>query len=162
MSRWIMTLSAVLLFLGCNAMPKTWELPMNSASADFAEALDQFVASGDPASLRLVAEKDVQGEWGMRAEAIVKLNEKHYRLSQEVDGLTKEVDSLNREIAGLTKEVDSLNEKLGTQQDQLKKKEQQLSRTQESKALLSRDNEILEVTLERLRQALIDLEQRTQ
>jgi chromosome segregation ATPase len=128
---------------------------VNRASENFAQGLDQYIASGDPTLLRLVAEQDVLGEWGMRADAILKLNEKIVSLKKEIVGLNKEVDNLNKEIAGL-------NQKLENQQDQLKIKEQQLSRTQETKQLLSRDNEILEVTLERLRQALIDLEKREQ
>jgi chromosome segregation ATPase len=121
------------------------ESVVSDGSDGFANGLDQFITTGDLTSLRLVAEKDVLGEWGMRAEAIVKLHEKNA--------------TLNKEVAGLNKEIATLNEILGNQQAQLKKKEEQLSHTQETKELLTRDNEILEVTLERLRQAMVDLEQ---
>lgn len=162
MSCWNLIFLVAILLTGCSSIPPTWDLPENRTSDTFAKGLDQYISSGDPTSLRLLAEKDVQGEWGLRANAILKLNEKNAGLNQDVAGLNKEVAGLNKEIAGLNKEIDSLNQKLGNQQVQLQKKEQQLSRTQETKELLSRDNEILEVTLERLRQALSDLEQREQ
>ncbi|MGW8313565.1 MAG: hypothetical protein ACWGOL_10075 [Desulfuromonadales bacterium] len=175
MYHWILQLLIVLLLAGCSNIPlfseskdTRQEMPTKAApfkasdvtadeassySSDrFAEGLDQYLATGDPTSLRIAAEKDVGGVWGARAEAIIHLDEK-------IDGLNNKITGLNTKIAGLNAEIDGLNKKLEKQQAQLENKEKLLTHSLETKELLSRDNEILEVTLERLRQALSDLQQ---
>jgi methyl-accepting chemotaxis protein len=171
----ILQLLIVLLLAGCGNIPlfseskdmrkempsgvapvKVLDPTTNTApdySSDrFAEGLDNYLATGDLTSLRIAAEKDVGGAWGARAEAMIRLDEK-------IDGLNHKITGLNDKIAGLNEEIDGLNKKLEKQQAQLENKEKLLTHSLETKELLSRDNEILEVTLERLRQALSDLQQ---
>jgi len=150
----ILPLLIVLLLAGCSPPPE-WKLPINSPSdrSDrFAQGMDQFLATGDLTALRITAEKDVGGEWGARAEAVI-------RLDEQIVQLNHKIAALNKQITGLNDDIDSLTGKLEKQQAQLQNKEKQLSQSLETKELLSRDNEILEVTLERLRRALIEIGQ---
>jgi valyl-tRNA synthetase len=169
----ILQLLIVSLLAGCSNLPlfsdskdvcegipagvpvQTSDVAPDSSSIRFAEGLDQYLATGDLTFLRIAAEKDVSGAWGARAEAIIHLDEK-------IDGLNHKITGLNQKTAGLNEEIEDLNKKLETQQAQLESKEKLLTHSLETKKLLSRDNEILEVTLERLKQALSDLQQSDQ
>jgi phenylalanyl-tRNA synthetase alpha subunit len=128
------------------------DMPVNSASDRFAEGMDQYLATGDLSFLRNAAEKDVGGEWGRRAETVIQLDE-------QVAELNRKIALLSRQVKDLNDDIDSLTGKLEKQQAQLQNKEKQLTQSIETKELLSRDNQILEVTLERLRRALVEVGQ---
>ncbi len=134
LSRWFFLLLMCLSLTGCS-------LPMfNMAAANeaelFAQGLDQYIASGELTTLKRLPQQYPQGEWRIKAAAIIDMVKQQRQL-----------------------------------QAQLEKKDQQLALCQSDKDLanckkeqdaLVQDNQMLEETLKRLKEVLIDTEKRTE
>jgi hypothetical protein len=123
-TRWFYPLLVGLVLTGCSSLPM-----LNVAGTEetklFAQGLDQYIESGDLATLKLLPQQYPQGEWRTKAEGLIEMAERQQkaRLQQEA-----------RELGQCKTENDALVE----------------------------DNQILEVTLERLKQVLIDMELRAE
>lgn len=122
--RWCLRLLVCLVITGCSSMPML-NTPAAEEKALFAQGLDQYLASGELATLTLLVEKYPQGEWSTRAKGLIELAKQQQQ-----------------------------------QHGQLQKKEQQLAHCRTEKNALAADNQTLEVTLDRLKQVLIDTELR--
>ena len=138
MTRWFSLLLACLMLAGCSlplqdvpvteeVVPEIIEIEETKETELFARGLDQYIASGDLTTLKLLPQQYPQGEWRTKAEGIIDIAEQQRQ-----------------------------------QQVRLEKKEKSLDHCQKEKAFLAQDNKILEVTLERLKQVLIDMELRTE
>ncbi len=100
----------------------------------FANGLDQYIESRDLTILKLLPQQYPQGKWRTRAEGIINIAEQHQQQQQQQQ----------------------------QQQTQLEKTDKELVHSQREKEFLFQDNIILEVTLERLKQVLIDMELRVE
>jgi hypothetical protein len=129
-TRWFYPLLVGLVLTGCSNLPM-----LNVAGTEetklFAQGLDQYIESGDLATLKLLPQQYPQGEWRTKAKGLIEMAERQQkaRLQQETQ-LQQEA----RELGQCKTENDALVE----------------------------DNQILEVTLERLKQVLIDMELRAE
>ncbi len=163
--RWFSLLLACLMLAGCNLpMPGT-PIPDKQESEEtklFAQGLDQYIKSRDLATLKLLPLQYPQGEWRTRAEGIIDIAEQ--QMAQQ-----KYLEMQNEELIKIQKQQEKKNEELAKiqkqheqQQVRLEKKDEELAHTQQEKEVLFQDNKILEVTLERLKQVLIDMELRAE
>jgi len=147
-TRWCLWLLCCSVVSGCSNLSELLHMPAaNEAdlstqkeTEQFAQGLDQYLASGDLSTLRQLSKTYPQGAWRPRAEGLIKIAERQ----QEQEARLKEnkVKNILQNAA------------------ELKKKDQQLASCETEKAFLVKDNQMLEVTLERLKQVLIDVETR--
>ena len=123
-TRWLCALQVCLVLTGCSSLSM-----LHKAGAEerelFAQGLDQYFASGELTTLKLLPQQYPQGEWRTRAEAIIDM-----------------VEWQQQQKARLQQETG------------------ELARCKAEKNALVADNQILQVTLERLKQVLIDMELR--
>ena len=115
-----------LVLAGCSSLPM-----LNISGAEeselFAQGLDQYIASGELTTLKLLPQRYPQGEWRTRAEGLIGMAERQQQ-----------------------------------QKARLQQETQELAQCKTEKDALVEDNQILEVTLERLKQVLIDMELRAE
>lgn len=176
--RWFSLLLVCLMLAGCNRpmvdmplvdMPMV-DMPMQNRQESeetklFAQGLDQYIEYRDLTALKLLPQQYPQGEWRTRAEGIIDIAEQ--QMAQQ-----KSLDEKNAELAKIQKQQELLDKKNAElakiqkqhdqQQARLEKKDEELAHTLQEKEVLFQDNKILEVTLERLKQVLIDMELRTE
>ena len=139
MIRWFSPLLVCLMLAGCS-LPA----PDSSTTEEaefFAQGMDQYIKSGELATLKVLPQLYPHGEWRARAEAIIS---------------TAETSSDAKEQQRL---LQNQQKKLQGQQKKINK---ELAQCRQGKEFLFQDNKILEVTLERLKQVLIDMELRAE
>lgn len=128
MIRWSCLMTLCLVLTGCSLAV------LNPSVAEetelFARGLDQYTASGDLTTLKEVPQRYPAGEWRSRAETVIALAEQQRAAQARRDKAEKELAQCQQELSRGTQEKDDL----------------------------ARDNQMLEVTLERLKQVLIDME----
>jgi hypothetical protein len=113
------------------------DVPAEKEAELFGQGLDHYLESGDLNTLNLLQKAYPHGDWWLRAEGVIEMAKRQ----QEQEAQLKETKVKAAE---------------------LKKKDQQLSSCQSEKAFLVKDNQMLEVTLERLKNVLIDEETRVE
>lgn len=171
-SRIIRRLSPLLVCLvlsGCTNL-HLMNLSATEESKVFAHGLDQYIKSRDLTTLKLLPKDYPPGEWRTRAEGLIEIAEQNKLFAQGVDQYIKSRKLTTLKL--LTKQYPKgewraraeglidIAEQQQQQQDRLEKKQKELAHTQQEKEVLFEDNKILEVTLERLKQVLIDMELR--
>jgi hypothetical protein len=137
MVRWFSPLLVCLVLAGCNMpMPD----PSTTEEAEFfAQGMDQYIKSGELATLKVLPQLYPHGEWRARADAIINASE-----------MINDAEEQQRLLQNRQKKL----------QDQQEKFNKELAQCRQGKEFLFQDNKILEVTLERLKQVLIDMELR--
>jgi flagellar motor protein MotB len=144
MIRWFSPLLVCLVLAGCSLPaldPSTTE-----EAAFFAQGMDQYIKSGELATLKVLPQIYPHGEWRARAEAIISTSE-----------TSSDAEKQQRLLQNQQKKLQEQQKKL---QEQQKKINKELTQCRQGKEFLFQDNKILEVTLERLKQVLIDMELR--
>ncbi len=136
----------------------------------FAQGVDLYIKSRKLTTLKLLTQKYPEGEWRANAEGLIEIDEQDKLFAQGVDLYIKSSKLTTLKL--LTKKYPKgewraraeglidIAEQHQQQQDRLEKQHQELAHTQQEKEVLFEDNKILEVTLERLKQVLIDMELR--
>ena len=144
MIRWLSPLLVCLVLAGCNMpMPD----PSTTEEAEFfAQGMDQYIKSGELATLKVLPQLYPQGEWRARAEIVI-------NIAETISDAAEQQQLLQDQQAKLQAQ----QEKLQAQQEKINK---ELAQCRQGKEFLFQDNKILEVTLERLKQVLIDMELR--
>jgi flagellar motor protein MotB len=144
MVRWFSPLLVCLVLAGCNMpMPD----PSTTEEAEFfAQGMDQYIKSGELATLKVLPQLYPHGEWRARAETIINASE-----------MINDAEEQQRQLQNQQKKLQNQQKKL---QDQQEKVNKELAQCRQGKEFLFQDRKILEVTLERLKQVLIDMELR--
>ncbi len=167
--RWLSPLLVCLVLNGCSNLPML-NLSTTEETRVFAHGLDQYIKSRDLTTLKLLPKDYPPGEWRTRAEGLIDIAEQNKLFAQGVDQYIKSGKLTTLKL--LTKNYPQgewrtraeglidIAEEQQQQQDRLEKKKQELANTQQEKEVLFEDNKILEVTLDRLKQVLIDMELR--
>ena len=170
MMRWFTPLLVFLVLAGCNnlRMLKMVKVPTSDETELFAQGLDQYIESRDLTTLKLLPQQYPQGEWRTSAEGIIGIAEQTEFFAQ---GLDLYIESRDLRILKLlplqypqgewrmsAEGIIGIAEQKQQQQDQLEKKTRELTHSQQEKEFLFKDNKILEVTLERLKQVMFDIE----
>ena len=139
MIRWFSPLLVFLVLAGCSLPALD---PSTTEEAEFfAQGMDQYIKSGELATLKVLPQLYPHGEWRARAEAIISTSEANSDAEEQQRLLQKQQKKL---------------------QGQQKKISKELAQCRQGKEFLFQDNKILEVTLERLKQVLIDMELRAE
>ena len=138
----------------------------------FAQGLDQYIESRDLTTLKLLPQQYPQGEWRTRAEGIIGIAEQTEFFAQGLDLYIESRDLTTLKLLPQqyprgewrtsAEGIIAIAEQQKQQQDRLKKKTRELTHVQQEKEFLFEDNKILEVTLERLKQVMIDMELRAE
>ncbi|NOR49968.1 MAG: hypothetical protein GQ530_02900 [Desulfuromonadales bacterium] len=137
MIRWFSPLLVCLVLAGC-ILPTL--KPSTTEEAEFfAQGMDQYIKSGDLATLKVLPQLYPQGEWRVRAEIVI-------NTAETISDAAEQQQLLQDQQA-----------KLHAQQEKNKK---ELAQCRQEKEFIFQDSKILEVTLERLKQVLIDMELR--
>ena len=138
-TRWSFLLLTCIVLSGC-ALPL---LNMSAAKETklFALGLDQYIASGDLATLEQLPQQYPQGEWRTKAEIIIEM----VALQRQQQG---QLEQKGKDLADCQAPEDPT--------DCLAPEE--LANCQEDKKALAQDNLMLEETLKRLKDVLIDTE----
>ncbi|MBE0577224.1 MAG: hypothetical protein IH613_15165 [Desulfuromonadales bacterium] len=169
--RWFSPLLVYLMLSGCSSLPML-TMPTSEETKLFAQGMDQYIESRDLTTLKLLPQKYPRGEWRDRAEGIIDIAEETELFAKGVDQYIKSRDlktlkqlpkkypqgEWRDRAAGIT----DIAEQQRQQQNSLAKKREELAHTLQEKEVLFEDNKILEVTLERLKQVLIDMELRAE
>ena len=163
--RWFSLLLACLILTGCN-LPML-DMPMlNSQKSEetklFEQGLDQYIKTRDLTTLKRLPEEYPQGEWRTRAEGIVDIAERQIAQQKYLELQNEELIKIQKQQEKKNEEFTKIQKQKEQQQARLEKKDEELAQTQQEKEVLFQDNKILEVTLERLKQVLIDMELRTE
>ena len=137
MIRWFSPLLVCLVLAGC-ILP-TPEPSTTEEAEFFAQGMDQYIKSGDLATLKVLPQLYPQGEWRARAETVINTAET---------------------ISDAAEQQQLLQDQQAKLQAQQEKNSKELAQCRKGKEFLFQDNKILEVTLERLKQVLIDMELR--
>lgn len=135
---WAILVLAGFVLSGCS-LP-IMNLTQTGETKFFADSLDQIIESGDLRSMKRLPELYPKGEWRARAEYIIALAETNTKMSESSADLLK------------------LHKKL---EAQLAQKDKDLAASQLETEHVRQDNEMLEATLVRLKELLIDMEQRS-
>ncbi len=144
MVRWFSPFLVCLVLASCN-MPMPG--PSTTEEAEFfAQGMDQYIKSGELATLKVLPQLYPHGEWRVRAEAIINASE-----------MIDDAEEQQRLLQNQQKKLQNQQKKLQNQQEKFSK---ELTQCRQGKEFLFQDNKILEVTLERLKQVLIDMELR--
>lgn len=143
------------------------DMPMlNSQKSEetklFAQGLDQYIKTHDLTILKRLPEEYPQGEWRTRAEGIVDIAERQIAQQKYLEMQNEELIKIQKQQEKKNEELSKVQKQKEQQQARLEKKDEELAQTQQEKEVLFQDNKILEVTLERLKQVLIDMELRTE
>jgi len=148
---WCLWLLCCSVVSGCSGISESiseiLHLPASNEAELFGQGLDQYLESGDLNTLNLLPEAYPQGDWRLRAEGIIAM----VKRQQEEEAQLKKIEVKAAELKAAELKA-----------AELKKKDQQLSSCESEKAFLVKDNQMLEVTLERLKQVLIDVETRVE
>jgi hypothetical protein len=144
MIRWFSPLLVCLVLAGC-ILP-TPEPSTTEEAEFFAQGMDQYIKSGDLATLKVLPQLYPQGEWRVRAEIVINTAETISDAAEQQQLLQAQQAKLQAQQA-----------KLQAQQEKNKK---ELAQCRQEKEFIFQDSKILEVTLERLKQVLIDMELR--
>ncbi|MDT8443237.1 MAG: hypothetical protein RQ722_03000 [Desulfuromonadales bacterium] len=167
--RWFFPLLVSLVLSSCSNLPML-NLSTTEEAKVFAHGLDQYLKSRDLTTLKLLPKDYPPGEWRTRAEGLIDIAEQNKLFAQGVDQYIKSRKLTTLKL--LTKQYPQgewrtraeglidIAEQQQQQQDRLEKQQQELAHTLQEKEVLFEDNKILEVTLERLKQVLIDMELR--
>ena len=139
MIRWFSPLLVCLVLAGC-ILP-TPEPSTTEEAEFFAQGMDQYIKSGDLATLKVLPQLYPQGEWRARAETVINTAET---------------------ISDAAEQQQLLQDQQAKLQAQQEKNSKELAQCRQGKEFLFQDNKILEVTLERLKQVLIDMELRAE
>ena len=152
---WCLWLLCCFAVSGCSSMSAILDVPAAKEAELFGQGFDQYLESGDLNALNLLQKAYPQGDWWLRAEGVIEMAKRQ----QEQEAQLKEIKI---KAAELKKKDQQLSSCQSEKAAELKKKDQQLSSCQSEKAFLVKDNQMLEVTLERLKQVLIDVETRVE
>ncbi|WP_020677537.1 hypothetical protein [Geopsychrobacter electrodiphilus] len=133
-ARWCIVSLTFLLLAGCSLpalnMPGTQETEL------FAQGLDQLLASGDLTTLNQLLQQYPQGEWQTKAAGLITMVKKQKQLQEQQQAL---LEKQEQKLASL-------------------KDNKALAVCQQQKDALAQDNQVLEKTLKRLKEVLIDTE----
>jgi len=154
-----------LVLAGCS-LPML-DMPMQSSQKSeetklFAQGLDQYIKTRNLTTLKRLPEEYPQGEWRARAEGIVDIAERQIAQQKYLEMQNEELIKIQKQQEMKNKEFTKIQRQKEQQQARLEKKDEELAQTQQEKEVLFQDNKILEVTLERLKQVLIDMELRAE
>jgi hypothetical protein len=143
------------------------DMPMlNSQKSEetelFAQGLDQYIKTRNLTTLKRLPEEYPQGEWRTRSEGIVDIAERQIAQQKYLEMQNEELIKIQKQQEMKNQEFAKIQKQKEQQQARLEKKDEELAQTQQEKEVLFQDNKILEVTLERLKQVLIDMELRTE
>jgi hypothetical protein len=153
---WCLWLLCCFVVSGCSSMSAILDAPAAKEAELFGQGLDHYLESGDLNTFNLLQKAYPQGDWWLRAEGVIEMAKRQ----QEQEAQLKEtkVKAAELKAAELKKKDQQLSSCQSEKAAELKKKDQQLSSGQWEKDFLVKDNQMLEVTLERLKQVLIDVE----
>jgi len=135
---WAILVLTGLVLNGCS-LP-IMNMTQSGESKFFADSMDQMIESGDPGSMKRLPKLYPEGEWRPRAEYIIDLAETNAQMSESSTDLL------------------TLHKKMEVQ---LAQKDKDLAACQLETDHIRQDNEMLEATLVRLKELLIDMEQRS-
>lgn len=169
--RWFSPFLVYLMLSGCSSLPML-TMPKSEETKLFAQGMDQYIESGDLTTLKLLPQVYPRGEWRDRAEGIIDMAEETELFTK---GMNQYIQSRDlKTLKQLPKKypqgewrdeaegIIEIAEQQRQQQSSLAKKSEELAHTLQEKEVLFEDNKILEVTLERLKQVLIDMELRAE
>ena len=134
LTRWLFLFLVSFVVTGCS-------LPILNLSAAkevelFAQGLDQYIASGDLTTLKQLPQEFPEGEWRLKAEAIIEMARQQRQLQAQLEKKDKKL--------ALCPDV------------------KDLASCQAERSALVQDNQMLEETLKQLKEVLIDTEKRTE
>jgi hypothetical protein len=110
--------------------PKTPETTLETKL--FAQGLEQYLTAGDLTTLKLLPKEYPQGAWRTKAEGVIDLADKQQKLQIQLDQAEQKL--------------------------LLCKDERDLALCRKEKEALAQDNQLLESTLKRLKEVLIETE----
>jgi hypothetical protein len=132
--RWFTFGLISLILSGCPLpslfQPKTPETALETKL--FARGLEEYLTTGDLTTLILLPQEYPQGAWRTKAEGIIELADKHQKRQRQLEQAEQNL--------------------------LLCKDEKDLALCRKEKEALTQDNQLLESTLKRLKEVLIDTE----
>jgi hypothetical protein len=131
---WFPGLLLCVLLSGCSRPPALERASTGEAEL-FANGLDHYIESGDLQTLKRLPQEYPYGEWRPRAESLIALVEQQ----KELQAQWEEKEKMRQAPA----------------------EDKALAQCQHEMDLLTQKNQMLEETLERLKQLLIDMELRS-
>ena len=139
-NRWFFILLVSVVLAGCQGLHLQQKRSLTETEF-FAEGLDQYIETGDLQPLKRLPQEYPGGEWGHRAELVVKLAEQHEQLVADKE------KTIGLKEAG--------------QKKQALQKDQKLTRCDNEMAALRQNNQDLTKTIDQLKKLLIDMESRS-
>ena len=139
-NRWLAVLLVSVVLAGCQGLHLQQKASMTETEF-FAKGLDQYIETGDLQPLKMLPKEYPDGEWGPRAELVVRLAEQQEPL-----------------IADKQK---TIGVKEAGQKQQALQKDQELTRCDNEVTALKESNQELAKTIEQLKKLLIDMESRS-
>jgi|GEM_PF-717991 len=139
-NRWLFVLLMSVVLVGCQGLQLLQKTSLTETES-FAKGLDQYIETGDLQPLKKLPQEYPDGEWGPRAELVVKLVEQQKQLIADKQKITS------------VKEARQKQETL--------QKDENLARCDEEIAVLRQNNQDLEKTIGQLKKLLIDMESRS-
>ena len=139
-NRWLFVLLVSVVLAGCQGLHLQQKASMTETEF-FAKGLDQYIETGDLQPLKMLPKEYPDGEWGPRAELVVKLAEKQEQIVADKE------KTIGLKEAG--------------QKKQALQKDQELTRYDNEMAALRQSNQELTKTIDQLKKLLIDMESRS-
>ena len=139
-NRWLFFLLVSVVLAGCQGLHLQQKGSLTEAES-FAKGLDQYIETGDLQPLKMLPKEYPDGEWGPRAELVVKLAEKQEQIVADKE------KTIGLKEAG--------------QKKQALQKDQELTRYDNEMAALRQSNQELTKTIDQLKKLLIDMESRS-
>jgi len=139
-NRWLFVLLVSVVLAGCQGLHLQQKASMTETEF-FAKGLDQYIETGDLQPLKMLPKEYPDGEWGPRAELVVKLAEQQEQIVADKE------KTIGLKEAG--------------QKKQALQKDQELTRYDNEMAALRQSNQELTKTIDQLKKLLIDMESRS-
>ena len=139
-TRWFFFLLVSVVLAGCQGLHFQQKSSLTEAES-FAKGLDQYIETGDLQPLKMLPKEYPDGEWGPRAELVVKLAEKQEQIVADKE------KTIGLKEAG--------------QKKQALQKDQELTRYDNEMAALRQSNQELTKTIDQLKKLLVDMESRS-
>jgi len=140
LNRWLFILLLSVILAGCQGLHLLQKSSLTE-SESFAIGLDQYIETGNLHTLKMLPQEYPNGEWGPRAELVVKLAEQQEEF-----------------VAGKEK---TIGVKEAGQKKQTLQKDEKLAHCVNEMAALRQNNQDLEKTIDRLKKLLIEMESRS-
>jgi hypothetical protein len=140
LNRWFSVLLVSVILAGCQGLPFVQKTTLTETES-FAKGVDQYIETGDLQTLKLLPQEYPDGEWGPRADWVIKLAEQQEKCAAD-----------NEERTAMRE---------GEQKQQAFLKDQELVLCNQEMVVLRQNNQDLQETIDQLKKLLIDMESRS-